>query len=55
MNTTDERTSFWSDHIEAWSQSNQSQAAYCRDQGLAYCRFTYWKQKLSRNVRRQLG
>ena len=46
MNTTDERAIFWKDHIEAWSESDQSQAAYCRDQGLAYCRFIYWKQKL---------
>lgn len=46
MSHSDERTIFWRDHIDAWSHSDQSQAAYCRDQGLAYYRFTYWKQKL---------
>ena len=37
----------WSQHLQGWRQSNQSQRAYCRDHGLSYDRFTYWRRKLT--------
>ena len=36
----------WQPHIEAWEDSGQSQAAYCREHNLVKSRFTYWKHKL---------
>ena len=36
----------WQLHIEAWEDSGQSHAAYCREHDLAKSRFNYWKHKL---------
>ncbi|HHJ18830.1 MAG TPA: IS66 family insertion sequence hypothetical protein [Gammaproteobacteria bacterium] len=36
----------WEEHLQDWQQSNQSQSAYCREHGLNYHRFTYWRRKL---------
>jgi hypothetical protein len=40
----------WQLHLNAWQSSEQTQAAYCREHDLAYCQFTYWKQKLVQKV-----
>jgi len=42
----EQRTAFWTRHIEAWRQSNTSQAEYVRRHGLPIARFSYWKHKL---------
>lgn len=39
------REAFWTEHVEAWRQSNLSQRAYARQHGLPIVRFTYWKNK----------
>ncbi|MBT4287341.1 MAG: IS66 family insertion sequence element accessory protein TnpB [Deltaproteobacteria bacterium] len=36
---------FWSSHLEQWSETNMSQADYCRQHGLSSRSFTYWKTK----------
>ena len=36
----------WEQYLQDWQQSNQSQSAYCREHGLNYHRFTYWRRKL---------
>ena len=46
MTATDEPAAQWQPHLEAWENSGQSQAAYCREHGLVKSRFTYWKLKL---------
>lgn len=33
------------DHVKAWENSNQSQKAYCKAQGLACSTFRYWIEK----------
>jgi transposase-like protein len=38
----------WRQHIEDWSRSGLGQQAYCREQGLKYHQFHYWRKKLSR-------
>ncbi len=38
---------FWTDNIEAWQQSNLTQAAYCQKYDLLVHRFGYWKRKLT--------
>jgi hypothetical protein len=46
--TTQALTDHWRQHIEDWSYSGLSQQAFCRDQGLKYHQFHYWRKKLSR-------
>lgn len=46
MTASDDPAAQWRPHLEAWENSGQSQAAYCREHGLIKSRFTYWKRKL---------
>lgn len=46
-----ETATAWARHIEAWRQSGQSQAAYCRDRGLKAGTFNYWLRKQGSAVR----
>ena len=36
----------WHKHIEAWRKSGLSQQAFCRDRGLRYKKFHYWRNKM---------
>lgn len=36
----------WRVHTEAWSQSGQTQAAYCERHGLNLKTFAYWRRRL---------
>jgi len=38
----------WRQHVAAWRASGKSQAAYCREHGLGYYRFHYWKRKFGK-------
>jgi hypothetical protein len=40
------KSSFWTDHIESWQASDQSQRAYCLAQGISLASFGYWRKKL---------
>lgn len=42
------RRKFRQFHLDAWAVAGLSQAEYCRQNNLRPNRFTYWKQKLSR-------
>ena len=35
----------WSSHIAEWEASGKSQAGYCREHGLSWKQFYYWKRK----------
>lgn len=35
----------WLEHIEAWKQTTQTQADYCREHGISPYQFSYWKRK----------
>lgn len=37
---------FYQHHVNAWKESNLSQAKYCRENDLIRHRFGYWKRKL---------
>jgi hypothetical protein len=39
---------YWQSHIEQWSQSGLSQAAYCRESNLKIKSFTYFKSRLKK-------
>jgi len=43
-----EREALWRKRVGAWRQSASSQAAYCRQQGLAPADFSWWKHELAR-------
>ena len=38
----------WRKHIGVWRATGKSQAAYCREQGLACSAFQYWKGRIER-------
>lgn len=39
------RNSHWQHHIDHWQTSDLSGADYCREHGLIYHRFLYWRRK----------
>ncbi|MET4028477.1 hypothetical protein ABIE59_004028 [Marinobacter sp. MBR-99] len=45
--TPTERKQAWQQHITDWQASGLSGMAYCKQQTLTYCRFVYWRQKLT--------
>lgn len=42
-----ERKRIWQQHITDWQASGLSGMAYCQQQSLTYCRFVYWRKKLT--------
>lgn len=44
---TREREQLWQQHITQWQASGLSGMAYCKQQSLTYCRFVYWRRKLT--------
>ncbi len=55
MNTdqqTKSLSTYWSQQIQSWQKTNQSQSDYCRTHNLNYHRFTYWRRKFSGLARR---
>ena len=40
----------WLEHIEAWKQTSQTQADYCREQGLSPHQFSYWKRRQNKTA-----
>lgn len=47
---THEREQLWQQHITQWQASGLSGMAYCKQQSLTYCRFVYWRKKLTHGV-----
>jgi hypothetical protein len=45
--TRTEREHLWHQHIQDWRASGFSGMAYCKQQSLTYCRFVYWRKKLT--------
>ena len=37
----------WRPLIETWRRSGQTQKAFCRERGLRYDQFTYWRRKFA--------
>ena len=46
MDTPQDNPHYWQQQITAWQASKLSGAAFCREHGLTYHRFSYWRQKL---------
>lgn len=47
--TRSERRAFWHEHVEAWQDGDESQAAYCRRHGLSAMSFSHWKRRFERD------
>jgi hypothetical protein len=45
---SEQKRSFWQQHISNWQSSSQSQQAYCREHGIALATFGYWRHKLKK-------
>jgi hypothetical protein len=43
--SSDQRSEYWREHIDACRDSGSSGAAYCHLHQLAYHRFNYWRRK----------
>lgn len=41
------KAAHWADHITCWEKSKLSQPEYCRQAGIGYASFVYWRGKLS--------
>jgi len=50
QNQLTKKQRYWQRHIEKWSQSGLSQAAYCREYNLKIKGFTYFKSRLKKNL-----
>jgi hypothetical protein len=50
QNQRTKKQKYWQRHIEQWSQSGLSQAAYCREYNLKIKSFTYFKSRLKKNL-----
>jgi hypothetical protein len=46
-----DNTPDWSARIAAWRASGKSGAAWCRDNGIGYYQFQYWRDKLRQSKR----
>lgn len=46
--SSEARTRFWQEQIDAWQASNLSQQAFCKTHNLNYPRFGYWLRKFRR-------
>ena len=47
MDTKSSNAAFWKHHVEQCVQSGNTQAAYCREQGLIVSQMGYWYRKLN--------
>jgi hypothetical protein len=47
---SDEKATFWHEHVAKWRTSGLSQAAYCREAGVSNRTFGYWKRRLEQEL-----
>lgn len=53
--TRTERHHFWQQTLADWEASGLSGAAFCRQHGLGYHQFSYWRKKLRGEAESQGG
>lgn len=46
--TTEQKQTFWHNHIAGWQHSGMSQAEYCQQHDLKLTSFGYWRTRLNR-------
>lgn len=47
-----EKEQFWQQHFAAWQASGLSQAEYCKQHGLKFSNFAYWRTRNNRKRRK---
>ncbi|MCW8128357.1 IS66 family insertion sequence element accessory protein TnpA [Microbulbifer halophilus] len=50
--STESKSDFWQQHIDAWKGSGLSQTAYCQRHDLKLSTFTYWRNKQNKGRRK---
>ena len=50
--TRQEKRAFWQQHIHTHKESDQSQRAYCAENGLSKSQFSYWRAQLDSKPQR---
>lgn len=45
--TQEEQQTYWANHVQRWQESNLKQQMYCKQAGISYNSFVYWKGVLS--------
>lgn len=45
--STQQRHTFWQEHVQIYHGSGLSKARYCRDNDIAYHQFIYWASKFA--------
>jgi len=45
--TQEEQQTYWTSHVQRWQESNLKQQVYCKQAGISYNSFVYWKGVLS--------
>ena len=48
MSESEDRSSYWEQHITGWEAGKLSQNAYCEEQKISHFAFKYWRQRLKR-------
>ena len=46
--TSEQKKTFWQQHIDGWRQSQLSQRDYCEQNDLTYSSFSYWRTRINR-------
>ncbi len=49
------KRTYWSNHINQWERSGETQRQYCRHHTLVCHQFTYWKQRLRPSTKKNTG
>lgn len=47
MRATQETVELWRERLETWKGSGKNIAKWCKDNGVPYVRFFYWRDRLS--------
>jgi hypothetical protein len=47
----EERSAYWSPHVERWKSSGVSAKRFCQDNELPYWQFLYWSKELRQQER----
>ena len=46
---TEEKLTYWQQHIDSWKNSGLSQQNYCKQNELTFSSFGYWRGRLKKN------
>ena len=45
---SDQKKSFWQQHIQNWDKSKLPQKVYCQQNNISFASFGYWRTRLNR-------